>query len=317
MFCPKCGKEANTSDVYCSRCGHKLPEDRVAESNLVAKPDNTNSDNFEDSPRSEQAVSRSGKLFWKILGILVMLLAVFVIGFGIKQKERNWEQNARSISGQSLNAAFNLLNEISKLEHQGRDMESLRKNTSVENLKKCGELMRNRQKIADELSEQCKQLPHPLSFNLSIAAAECKLCVSCVATALSKCDRVRQALAEAEKDIAQVSKENNQDVGNTKAEGEGQNTDVIDAQKIIGQWRDESEPSVMNSTITIYSQNGKYYLQVRFDQGGKTAIEEVTKTGPTKFVRIDHPGDYFVITKSGYLQAKDRDGLVFSAKPIR
>lgn len=226
------------------------------------------------------------------------------------------------ISTEMRKTASKLLDDIKRLERQGRSMEPLRRNQTIENLKRCGEMMRERQRIADELRNRAESLPQTLSFHLGVAAIESKLCVSCLSTATEKCDRVRTALVEAKKDIDEVAQTDGPGPESPKDSATPSQTTPTEAVKqseareVIGKWRDESEPAVMNSTIHIYRQAGKYHLQVRFDKDGSTADEELRKETTRKFRRISHPGDYFVITKNGYLESRDRDGLVFSARPI-
>jgi len=229
----------------------------------------------------------------------------------------------RSVTAEERKAASILLKDIKKLERQGRSMESLRRNQSIEGLKQCGQKMRERQKTADEFRNKAESLPQPLAFHLGIAAIELKLCVSCLSTAKENCDRVNAALAKAKQDIdevaqkdvanSQVQKNSGKDSQTTSAETVKQQ----DVRETVGRWRDESEPAVMNSTIEIYREGRKYFLQVRFDKDGSTANEELRKEAPKKFRRINHPGDYFVVTKAGYLESRDREGIVFSARPIR
>jgi len=87
--------------------------------------------------------------------------------------------------------------------------------------------------------------------------------------------------------------------------------------EIIGKWRNESKPVVTNSTIVIYRQLGKYRLSMKFDEDGSELDEEVRQEKPTQFRRINFPVDYFVISKNGYLEARDNDGVVFTARPIK
>ncbi len=56
---------------------------------------------------------------------------------------------------------------------------------------------------------------------------------------------------------------------------------------------------------------------VRIEKDGNKTNEEIRKEAPKKFRRINQPGDYFVVTKAGYLESRDREGIVFSARPIR
>lgn len=229
----------------------------------------------------------------------------------------------RLITSEDRKAASNLLKDIRELERQGRGMESLRRNQSLESLKQCGQKMRELQKIADELRNRAESLPRPLSFHLGVAAIESKLCVSCISTAKESCDRVKAALAKAKEDIEEVAQKdvtNSQGQKNSEIHPQTTAAEAVnqqEARETVGKWRNESAPAVMNSTIEIYREGRKFFLQVRFDKDGSTANEELRKEAPGKFRRINHPGDYFVVTKAGYLEARDREGLVFSARPMR
>lgn len=97
--------------------------------------------------------------------------------------------------------ALTILDSLKKLEKQGRDMESLRKNETTENIKQCGVLMRERQPIADELRSKAEALPQPFSILLTPAAIELKLCVSCMSSAIENCNKAKSSLEQASKEM--------------------------------------------------------------------------------------------------------------------
>lgn len=262
--------------------------------------------------------------FWKVTFFLVVLLCL-----GCQKSEppsaskNNSNAEVRLLTAEEIKAASDLLEDIRELEGQGGRMESLRHSQSIESLKQCGQKMRERQKIADELRNRAESLPQPLSFHLGVAAIESKLCVSCLSTAKESCDKVKAALAKAKEDIDEVALKDGAGSQNQRNSGVHIQTTAAEAvrqhepRETVGRWRDESKPTVMNSTIEIYREGHKYFLQVRFDRDGSTANEELRKEAPGKFRRINHPGDYFVVTKAGYLESRDKEGLVFSARPTK
>lgn len=228
-----------------------------------------------------------------------------------------------TITPEMLKTASKLLENIKKLERQGRAMEPLRRNQTIENLKECGQEMRERQRVSDDLRTAAESLPMPLRFQLGVAATESKLCVSCLPSARESCDRVKSALVEAKKVIEEVTKDVKPDTGassQSQKSSQGntqQGGKKPDSLEAIGKWRDESEPAIMNSTIEIYRQSGDYHLRVKFDKDGSTANEELRKESPRQFRRVSHPGDYYVITKNGYLESRDKEGVIFTARPVR
>lgn len=228
-----------------------------------------------------------------------------------------------TVTPEMLKTASKLLESIKKLERQGRAMEPLRRNQTIENLKECGQEMRERQRVSDDLRAATESLPMPLRFQLGVAATESKLCVSCLPSARESCDRVKSALVEAKKVIEEVSKDVKHGTGDSSQAQKPSQSDTNqdgkkeDSIETIGKWRDESEPSIMNSTIEIYRQSGKYHLRVKFDKDGSTANEELRKESPRQFRRISHPGDYYVITENGYLESRDKEGVIFTARPVR
>ncbi|MCA1576626.1 MAG: hypothetical protein LC794_04585 [Acidobacteria bacterium] len=94
--------------------------------------------------------------------------------------------------------AIEVLKALKNLEQQGRNMEALRSKDNLDNLRQCGDLMRERQRIADELRTKAESIIQPYTTYLTPAAIEVKLCVSCSSAAMDKCNRARSLLDEAE-----------------------------------------------------------------------------------------------------------------------
>jgi hypothetical protein len=94
-----------------------------------------------------------------------------------------------------------VLQAVRALERQGRDMESLRQGypNDLGKVRRCGELMRERQPQARSLQGRAEGLPKPFSIHLGAAATELVLCVSCSRSALQNCDRARSYIDEAAK----------------------------------------------------------------------------------------------------------------------
>lgn len=91
-------------------------------------------------------------------------------------------------------------------------------------------------------------------------------------------------------------------------------TPPIYGREVIGRWREEMP---WNCVTEIYKEKNKYYLASKFDEGG-LATQELTKYGKNIFKRVDsRAGDYYVITKDNYLESKDNDGLISTAKPVK
>lgn len=109
-------------------------------------------------------------------------------------------ENKTEIENTTKNA-LTIFDSLKKLEQQGREMESLRKNETTENIKQCGVLMRERQPIADELRSKSEALPQPYSILLTPAAIELKLCVSCMSSAIENCNRAKSSLEQASKEM--------------------------------------------------------------------------------------------------------------------
>jgi hypothetical protein len=93
-----------------------------------------------------------------------------------------------------------------------------------------------------------------------------------------------------------------------------------DGREVIGKWRDDSVPQIA-STVVLYKENGKYYLDYRFDKDGSKATDELRKEegkkGIQQFRRLGHPGDYYVITQDNSLESRDSHGIIFTARPIK
>jgi len=102
---------------------------------------------------------------------------------------------------ETKNKGEEVFKKLVALEQQGRSMESLRNTNDLEKVKECGNLMRERQKIADDLRTETEELPNPYSIKLSPAAIELKLCVSCASSAIDSCNRAKTSLEEAKKEV--------------------------------------------------------------------------------------------------------------------
>lgn len=98
-------------------------------------------------------------------------------------------------------SAYAVFDALKQLEQQGRSMESLRSNKTIEKIRECGDLMRNRQPIADDLRSKAELLPQPFSVWLTPAAIELKLCVSCASFAIDNCNRAKTSLDQATKEM--------------------------------------------------------------------------------------------------------------------
>ena len=102
--------------------------------------------------------------------------------------------------------AIEVLKALNNLEQQGRNMEALRSKENSDNLRQCGDLMRARQKVADELRTKAESIIQPYTTYLTPAAIELKLCVSCSSAAIDSCNRARSLLEDAEKRVKSKSK---------------------------------------------------------------------------------------------------------------
>lgn len=109
-------------------------------------------------------------------------------------------ENKSEIANAEKNA-FAVFDALKRLEQQGRGMESLRSNKTNENIRECGNLMRERQPIADDLRYKAESLPQPFSTWLTPAAIELKLCVSCASFAMDNCNRAKSSLNQAAKEM--------------------------------------------------------------------------------------------------------------------
>lgn len=101
--------------------------------------------------------------------------------------------------------AFAILEELRRLELLGRGMESLRSSESIESARACGDLMRERQPMADGLRSKAELLPRPFWVWLAPIAIDLKLCVSCSSSAINNCNRVKSHLDEAAKEMRRNS----------------------------------------------------------------------------------------------------------------
>ena len=90
------------------------------------------------------------------------------------------------------------------------------------------------------------------------------------------------------------------------------------SRKIIGNWLDESPG--LPSKITIYFENGKYFMQNTYHDGS-SSIQEIVKKSSAhgqRFERIKYSksGDHYLIDSEGNLQIRDRDGLIATAYKV-
>ena len=109
-------------------------------------------------------------------------------------------ENKSEIANAEKNALA-VFDALKRLEQQGRSMESLRNNQTTEKIRECGNLMRERQPIADDLRSKAESLPRPFTVWFTPAAIELKLCVSCASSAMDNCNRVKSSLDEAAKEM--------------------------------------------------------------------------------------------------------------------
>lgn len=109
-------------------------------------------------------------------------------------------ENKSEIANVEKNALA-IFDALRRLEQQGRSMESLRINKTIENIRECGNLMRERQPIADDLRSKAESLPQPFTVLLTPTAIELKLCVSCASSAIDNCNRAKSSLDEAVKEM--------------------------------------------------------------------------------------------------------------------
>lgn len=109
-------------------------------------------------------------------------------------------ENKSEIANAEKNALA-VFDALKRLEQQGRSMESLRSNQTTEKIRECGNLMRERQPIADDLRSKAESLPRPFTVWLTPAAIELKLCVSCASSAMDNCNRAKSSLDEAAKEM--------------------------------------------------------------------------------------------------------------------
>jgi hypothetical protein len=86
----------------------------------------------------------------------------------------------------------------------------------------------------------------------------------------------------------------------------------------LGRWLDDT-PTI-SSTLVIYQQNNQYFITYIFDKGGTVTqelIKEKAKKGKESFRGVSHSGEYYIIRKDGYLEVRDSNGLIFTARPSR
>jgi hypothetical protein len=94
-----------------------------------------------------------------------------------------------------------ILQALRVIEQQGRSMQSLRNADSVESMRKCGDLMRQRMQAARDFIPRAERLRIRGGTFLSVAARDLTNCVTCQKSAIENCDMARKTLREAEKAI--------------------------------------------------------------------------------------------------------------------
>lgn len=97
--------------------------------------------------------------------------------------------------------AMVILQALRVIEQQGRSMQPLRDADSVESMRKCGDLMRQRMQAARDLIPRAEKLRMRGGTFLSVAARELINCVTCQKRAIETCDIARESIREAEKAI--------------------------------------------------------------------------------------------------------------------
>jgi hypothetical protein len=100
--------------------------------------------------------------------------------------------------------AERILEQLKRIEREGREMEQLRNTNDLAKVKKCGELMRANKLRLDELRNRVDKLPKQMAIHLGIAIAELSPCVSCANQAIAGCQMAQSTLREAESAIKEV-----------------------------------------------------------------------------------------------------------------
>ncbi len=88
--------------------------------------------------------------------------------------------------------------------------------------------------------------------------------------------------------------------------------------EVIGSWLNES--SFMGGRITIYREDGKLYMELKFSDGSSLNEELEEKSAPLgqrfDWIVGSGSGDHWIIDKEGNLQIRDSEGLISTAKRI-
>lgn len=88
---------------------------------------------------------------------------------------------------------------------------------------------------------------------------------------------------------------------------------------VIGIWMDDRP--LIGATITIYRENAKLYLESKYKDGSDSTIEmnETRSSNGTKLVEKGGNAhkEYFVLSKSGDLQAGGNDGIFLKYKKLK
>lgn len=97
--------------------------------------------------------------------------------------------------------AMAILQALRVIEQQGRSMQPLRDADTIESMRKCGDLMRQRMQAARDLIPRAEKLRMRGGTFLNVAARELTNCVTCQKRAIETCDIARESIREAEKAI--------------------------------------------------------------------------------------------------------------------
>lgn len=88
-----------------------------------------------------------------------------------------------------------------------------------------------------------------------------------------------------------------------------------DHRSLLGSWL-TSTPAPLGR-LTIYSDHGKVFAEWRL-RGGQKTVDELTDTTTKTVRRFDVPdGGYFILTRSGELEIRDKASLIATAERIR
>lgn len=131
------------------------------------------------------------------LGPTVELRVPFIVGKDAESARRAEQQRVKD-TGKEAHA---ILRELRALEKKGRGMDPVRKTKDPARLRKCGELMRERQAQAKALQQRAEALPKAVGVELVAAAIGLAGCVSCLPDAASNCKIARSYISDAEKAV--------------------------------------------------------------------------------------------------------------------